>query len=85
MYVDLVDFSVSRASYNLEARTIGMCQVLRSLLRARIINDLDPLFVSVIEEKRELKSIHLHDAEFRKQELSWLVGTAQRFAVEEGR
>lgn len=62
-----------------------MCQVLRSWLRAGIINDLDPLFVSIIEEKRELKSIHLNDDEFRKQELSWLVGTAQRFAVEEGR
>jgi hypothetical protein len=36
-----------------------------------------------MEEKRELKSIHLNDDEFRRQELSWLVGTAQRLAVEE--
>lgn len=68
---------------SLEARTIGMCQVLRSWLRAGIINDLDPLFVSIMEEKREFKSIHLNDDEFRRQELSWLVGTAQRLAVEE--
>ena len=42
-----------------------MCQVLRLWLRAGIINDLDPLFVSIMEEKRELKSIHLNDDEFR--------------------
>ena len=59
-----------------------MCQVLRSWLRAGIINDLDPLFVSIMEEKRELKSIHLNDDEFRRQELLWLV--AQRLADEEG-
>ena len=69
---------------NLQARTIGMCQVLRSWLRAGIIHDLNPLFVSIMEEKRELECIRLNDDEFGRQELSWLVGTAQRLAVEEG-
>jgi hypothetical protein len=62
---------------NLQARTVGMCQVLRSWLRAGIINDLDPLFLSIIEEKKELEGINLNDDEFRRRELSWLAGTAQ--------
>ena len=61
---------------NLQARTIGMCQVLRSWYRAGIIHDLNPLFLSIQEEKKERESIHLGDEEFRKQELSWLVSTA---------
>jgi hypothetical protein len=59
---------------NLQARTIGMCQVLRSWFRAGIIKDLDPLFLSIKEEKRELESIHLNDYELRSQELAWLIG-----------
>jgi hypothetical protein len=34
----------------LEAQVIGTCQILRSWLRAGIIRDLDPFFVSVAEE-----------------------------------
>jgi hypothetical protein len=59
---------------NLPARTIGMCQVLRSWFRAGIIKDLDPLFLSIKEEKRELERIYLNDDEVRSQELAWLIG-----------
>ena len=55
------------------------------VLRAGIIHDLDPLFVSTMEKKRELESIRLKDDEFGRQELSWLIGTAQRLADEEDR
>jgi hypothetical protein len=34
----------------LEARTIGICQVLRSWLRAGIIDELDPIFVYMADE-----------------------------------
>ncbi len=61
---------------NLQARTIGMCQVLRSWYRAGIIHDLNPLFLSIQEEKKERESIYLGDEELSKQELSWLVSTA---------
>ncbi|OWT42252.1 restless-like transposase [Pochonia chlamydosporia 170] len=62
---------------NLQAQTVGMCQVLRSWFRAGIINDLDPLFLSIIEEKKELEGIHLNDDEFRRRELSWLAAAAK--------
>jgi hypothetical protein len=37
----------------LEAHTIGICQVLRSWLRAGIIDELDPIFVHVADEAIE--------------------------------
>ena len=40
------------------------------------IHDLNPLFLSIKEEKQERENIHLGDEEFSKQELSWLVSTA---------
>ncbi|KJZ71327.1 hypothetical protein HIM_09263 [Hirsutella minnesotensis 3608] len=41
----------------LEAQVIGECQVLRSWLRAGIIRDLDPFFVSVADEKPHAKIV----------------------------
>ncbi|ODQ69407.1 hypothetical protein LIPSTDRAFT_76246, partial [Lipomyces starkeyi NRRL Y-11557] len=46
---------------SLHARTIGMCQVLRSWFRANITNELNPLFLSIMEEKRQLERMHLND------------------------
>ncbi|RKK54495.1 hypothetical protein BFJ69_g17770 [Fusarium oxysporum] len=50
----------------LEAQVIGTCQVLRSWLRAGIIRDLDPFFVSVAEEKDNLKMAHMTDDELQE-------------------
>jgi hypothetical protein len=49
----------------LEARVIGTCQVLRSRLRAGIIRDLDPFFVSVAEEQDNLKMAHMTETSFK--------------------
>uniref|UniRef100_A0A0D2YIF5 HAT C-terminal dimerisation domain-containing protein n=1 Tax=Fusarium oxysporum (strain Fo5176) TaxID=660025 RepID=A0A0D2YIF5_FUSOF len=46
---------VNPLRYQLEAQIIGMCQVLRSWLRAGIIHELDPFFISVDEEKVDLE------------------------------
>ncbi|KAJ0128609.1 Speckle-type POZ protein-like B [Fusarium oxysporum f. sp. albedinis] len=54
----------------LEAQVIGTCQVLRSWLRAGIIRDLDPFFVSVAEEKDNLKMAHMTDDEL--QDFKWI-------------
>jgi hypothetical protein len=37
-------------SITVDARTIGICQVLRSWLRAGIIDELDPIFVYMADE-----------------------------------
>ena len=60
-----------------------MCQVLRLWFQAGIIDKPNPLFLSITEEKRELESIHLNDNEFKRRELSWLVGKAQQLVDEE--
>ncbi|KAK9326916.1 hypothetical protein V1520DRAFT_350203 [Lipomyces starkeyi] len=54
-----------------------------SWFRAGITNDLNPLFLSIMEEKRQLESMHLNDDEFRRRELSWLIGKAQNLEAEE--
>ncbi|ENH63533.1 hypothetical protein FOC1_g10000098, partial [Fusarium oxysporum f. sp. cubense race 1] len=56
----------------LEAQVIGTCQVLRSWLRAGIIRDLDPFFVSVAEEKDNLKMAHMTDDELQEWATAWL-------------
>ncbi|KAL9572117.1 hypothetical protein ACKAV7_003834 [Fusarium commune] len=56
----------------LEAQVIGTCQVLRSWLRAGIIRDLDPFFVSVAEEKDYLKMAHMTDDELQEWATAWL-------------
>ncbi|KAF6528009.1 hypothetical protein HZS61_008311 [Fusarium oxysporum f. sp. conglutinans] len=56
----------------LEAQVIGTCQVLRSWLRAGIIRDLDPFFVSVAEEKDDLKMAHMTDDELQEWATAWL-------------
>ena len=68
---------------SLLAQTIGMCQVLRSWYRAGIVCNLNPLFLSIVEEKRQLDTVNLSDDEFRKRELSWLLDKAQERAAEE--
>ncbi|KFA68929.1 hypothetical protein S40285_05419 [Stachybotrys chlorohalonatus IBT 40285] len=45
----------------LEAQIIRMCQVLRSWLRAGIIHDLDPIFISVQEEKVNVELAQMSD------------------------
>jgi hypothetical protein len=56
----------------LEAQVIGTCQVLRSWLRAGIIRDLDPFFVSVAEEQDNLKMAHMTDDELQEWATAWL-------------
>ncbi|KAK9327260.1 hypothetical protein V1520DRAFT_349303, partial [Lipomyces starkeyi] len=50
---------------------------------AGITNYLNPLFLSIMEVKRQLESMHLNDDECRRRELSWLIGKAQELAAEE--
>jgi hypothetical protein len=61
----------------LEAQVIGTCQVLRSWLRAGIIRDLDPFFVSVAEEKDNLKMAHMTDDELQEWATAWLENVAE--------
>ncbi|KAK9336040.1 hypothetical protein V1521DRAFT_437937, partial [Lipomyces starkeyi] len=49
-----------------------LCQVLMSWFCAGITNYLNPLFLSIMEVKRQLESMHLNDDECRRRELSWL-------------
>ncbi len=49
---------------------------MRSWFWAGIIDDLDPLYLSIIEDKEELEGIHLNDDEFRRRELAWLAAAA---------
>ena len=65
------------------AQTIGMCQVLRSWYRAGIVSDLNPLFFSIVEEKRQLEGLKLSDDQFKARELSWIRDKVQELAAEE--
>jgi len=65
------------------AQTIGMCQVLRSWYRAGIVSDLNPLFLSIVEEKRQLEGLKLSDDQFKARELSWIRDEVQELAAEE--
>ncbi|KAM4068002.1 restless-like transposase [Hirsutella rhossiliensis] len=65
----------------LEAQTIGMCQVLRSWLRAGIIQDLDPFFISVEEETNNLELAQMSDQEVEEWATKWLTRVAS--ALEE--
>jgi hypothetical protein len=58
--------------YRLKAQVIRTYQVLRSWLRASIIRDLDPFFVSVAKEKDNLKIAHTTDDELQEWATAWL-------------
>lgn len=57
---------------NLEANTIGMCQVLRSWLRAGAIKDLNPIFYGVAEEERDGELDKLSDDKLNEWAKRWL-------------
>jgi hypothetical protein len=63
----------------LEANTIEICQVLRSWLRAGIIDELDPLLVSVIEEEAEALNVD----EVNVRQSAWLKSLPAKQAAEE--
>ncbi|KJZ68797.1 hypothetical protein HIM_11816 [Hirsutella minnesotensis 3608] len=56
----------------LEAQTIGMCQVLRSWLRAGPIQDLDPFFISLEEATVDLELAQMSDQEIEDWATEWL-------------
>ena len=61
---------VNPLRHQLEAQVIGMCQVLRSWLRAGIIHELDPFFISVDEEKVNLELAQMVGVQ-DEMEASW--------------
>jgi hypothetical protein len=64
----------------LDARTISMAQVLRSWLRAGLIDELDPLFLPVCEEKERSQLVtagdgdEKGDGEVHDKSSAWLRG-----------
>lgn len=68
----------------LDAQVIGTCQVLRSWLRAGIIRDLDPFFVSAAEEQDNLKMAHMTDVELQEWATAWLENVDERHEQESG-
>ena len=68
----------------LDAQVIGTCQVLRSWLRAGIIPDLDPFFVSAAEEQDNLKMAHMTDVELQEWATAWLENVDERHEQESG-
>jgi hypothetical protein len=69
----------------LDAQVIGTCEVLRSWLRAGIIRDLDPFFVSEAEEQDNLKMAHMTDAELQEWATAWLENVVECHQEESGR
>ncbi|KAJ6436908.1 P-loop containing nucleoside triphosphate hydrolase protein [Purpureocillium lavendulum] len=67
---------VSPLRHQLEAQIVGMCQVLRSWLRAGIIHDLDPLFISVIEERTDVELAQMSDQQLEGWATKWLTPVA---------
>ncbi|KAM5528342.1 hypothetical protein FOXYSP1_19611 [Fusarium oxysporum f. sp. phaseoli] len=63
---------VNPLRHQLEAQIIGMCQVLRSWLRAGIIHELDPFFISVDEEKVNLELAQMSDEQLEGWATKWL-------------
>lgn len=63
---------VSPLRHQLEAQIIGMCQVLRSWLRAGIIHDLDPFFISVNEEQVDNELAKMSGQELEAWATKWL-------------
>ncbi|PNP52918.1 hypothetical protein FNYG_15795 [Fusarium nygamai] len=63
---------VNPLRHQLEAQIIGMCQVLRSWLRAGIIHELDPFFISVVEEKVGLELAQMSDQQLEGWATKWL-------------
>ncbi|KAG7403263.1 putative AC9 transposase [Fusarium oxysporum f. sp. rapae] len=63
---------VNPLRHQLEAQIIGMCQVLRSWLRAGIIHELDPFFISVDEEKVNLELAQMSDQQLEGWATKWL-------------
>lgn len=59
----------------LEAHTIGICQVLRSWLRAGIIDELDPIFVYMADEAIQQLDNDVAAAETA----AWLNATSEKF------
>ena len=56
---------------------------MRSWYRAGIVSDLNPLFLSIVEEKRQLEGLKLSDDQFKARELSWIRDEVQELAAEE--
>jgi hypothetical protein len=56
----------------LDALIIGMCQVLRSWLRAGVIKDLDPVLSSLEDEEKANKIRDMSTAKFKEWTTSWL-------------
>ncbi|KAG7414965.1 hypothetical protein Forpi1262_v016895 [Fusarium oxysporum f. sp. raphani] len=78
---------VNPLRYQLEAQIIGMCQVLRSWLRAGIIHELDPFFISVDEEKANLELAQMSDQQLEGWATKWLtqvVGVQDEMGVRWG-
>lgn len=63
---------VNPLRHQLEAQIIGMCQVLRSWLRAGIINDLDPFFISVNEEQVDMELAQMSGQQLEEWATKWL-------------
>jgi hypothetical protein len=53
-----------------------MCQVLRSWLRAGIIHDLDPFFISIDEERVNLELAPMSDQQLEGWATKWLTEVA---------
>jgi hypothetical protein len=53
-----------------------MCQVLRSWLRAGIIHDLDPFFISVNEEQVDIELGQMSGQQLEEWATKWLTQVA---------
>jgi hypothetical protein len=63
---------VTKFRSNLDAEVISMCQVLRSWYRVGLANDLDPLFISTIEEAQFQELAAMEEEQAAKKAVGWL-------------
>lgn len=67
---------VNPLRHQLEAQIIGMCQVLRSWLRAGIIYNLDPFFIPVNEEQIDRELAQMSGQQLEGWATKWLTQIA---------